>query len=146
MKNLLVAAAAIVAMSLPAVAADMPTKGPAAPVVPAPYNWTGFYAGVSLGWGWSSQDLNFITPAANQITSASIDTDGAVFGGHIGYQYQFGRWSLAQKPAYRPFLTDIAKKPGVLFRCHSRIDAMLGVLRTSGPLVGGSDMPYSIRG
>jgi hypothetical protein len=36
MKKLLVAAAAVVAMSLPAVAADMPTKGPAAPVVPAP--------------------------------------------------------------------------------------------------------------
>ena len=35
MKKFAVAAAAVVAMSLPAVAADMPTKGPAAPVVPA---------------------------------------------------------------------------------------------------------------
>jgi outer membrane immunogenic protein len=104
MKKFAVAAAAVVAMSLPAVAADMPTKGPAAPVVPTPYNWTGFYAGVSVGWGWTSQDVTFPFPSGNQITSASIDTDGAVFGGHIGYQYQIGRWVIGAEASLSAFI------------------------------------------
>ena len=90
--------------------------------------------------------MTFPFPSGNQITSASIDTDGAVFGGHIGYQYQIGRWVIGAEASLSPLLTDIAKKPPVLSRCPSEIGAMLGALRTSGPLAVGSDMPWPIRG
>jgi outer membrane immunogenic protein len=47
--------------------------------------------------------LSFPTPIANQITSASIDTDSPVFGWHIGYQYQFGRWVIGAEASLSTF-------------------------------------------
>lgn len=78
MKRLLVAAVAslgLVTASLPATAADLapsrmlPVKAPAY----MPFNWGGWYAGLNLGGGFS-------------------DVSGVVFGGQIGYNWQFGQW------------------------------------------------------
>jgi outer membrane immunogenic protein len=52
----------------------------------APFSWTGFYAGVHLGYGWSDIDWQE-TPAFDGSHSA----DGGVFGGQIGYNLQVGR-------------------------------------------------------
>jgi len=73
-------------------AADMPTKAPAkAPMVtPAPvYNWTGFYVGIDGGYGWGRHDRLNDTGFAN-----SYDSKGGLFGGHAGYNRQFGQWIL----------------------------------------------------
>ena len=52
-KATFILAAAVVGISAAAaLAADMPRKAP--PPVVAPPNWTGFYAGVHAGWGWTS--------------------------------------------------------------------------------------------
>ncbi len=78
MKRLLVAAVAslgLVAASLPAAAADIapsrmqPVKAPAY----LPFNWGGWYAGLNLGGGFT-------------------DVSGVIFGGQIGYNWQFGNW------------------------------------------------------
>jgi outer membrane immunogenic protein len=78
MKRLLVAAVAslgLVTASLPAAAADiapsrmLPVKAPAY----MPFNWGGWYAGLNLGGGFS-------------------DVSGVIFGGQIGYNWQFGQW------------------------------------------------------
>jgi outer membrane immunogenic protein len=78
MKRLLMAAVAslgLITASLPAAAADlgpsrmMPVKAPAY----MPFNWGGWYAGLNLGGGFS-------------------DVSGVVFGGQIGYNWQFGQW------------------------------------------------------
>ena len=78
MKRLLVAAIAslgLVTASLPAAAADiapsrmLPVKAPAY----LPFNWGGWYAGLNLGGGFS-------------------DVSGVIFGGQLGYNWQFGNW------------------------------------------------------
>ncbi|WP_245434234.1 outer membrane protein [Pseudolabrys taiwanensis] len=65
-----------------AYAADLPRKAPMVqPVAPIQmYNWTGFYAGVNLGGGWTNT------------SSGSINSDlsGVIGGGQIGYNWQTG--------------------------------------------------------
>jgi outer membrane immunogenic protein len=86
MKKLLLAGAALVVLTSAASAADLAarpyTKAPAyvAPV----YNWTGFYAGVMGGYGWSNQ----VDIAG--ATASTGDLNGGFGGGQIGYNWQFG--------------------------------------------------------
>ena len=114
MKSLLGALAGI-ALAAPlgtAVAADLrlPVKGPTmAPV--AVYNWTGFYAGVNVGYSWGRDSIDidatqrtrvfraFGLPAETLIsditaplggTSGRAEIDGFVGGGQIGYNWQTG--------------------------------------------------------
>jgi outer membrane immunogenic protein len=87
------ATAAVLACSLQsASAADLPRRPAAAAPVPyvAPmYNWTGFYAGVNLGWGWSDGDG---TIDVDGVGSGPIAGDGdGIFGGvQLGYNWQNG--------------------------------------------------------
>ncbi len=65
----------------------MPTKGPAIPIVAA-VNWTGFYVGAFGGGVLGTADWNFVGG------SASPHVGGYLWGGDIGYNYQFGQWVL----------------------------------------------------
>ena len=86
------AAAALGLMALlgtiPANAADAVMEEPPAPAAPMeepPLNtWTGAYAGVSLGYGFSG-DTDDGSPVNNE-----IGTDGFLLGGFAGYNYQVG--------------------------------------------------------
>ncbi|MGD9920495.1 MAG: outer membrane protein [Pseudorhodoplanes sp.] len=75
----------------PASAADIARpvyKAP--PPVVAMYNWTGFYAGGNIGWGWSSGDGDIIINGAAGTFSGSGD---GFFGGvQAGYNWQNGPW------------------------------------------------------
>jgi outer membrane immunogenic protein len=77
----------------PAMAADlgMPVKAPPAPVAPA-YNWTGFYLGGQIGYGWGSA----YQEGANGFgDTGNYDISGIVGGGTAGYNWQFGgSWVL----------------------------------------------------
>jgi outer membrane immunogenic protein len=84
----LVAVVAAIAFGNAANAADMPTKGPiykAPPAVVAPYNWTGFYAGLQAGYGWFDPTYNYAPGGA-----VKFDTNGFVGGGTVGYNWQTG--------------------------------------------------------
>ena len=73
-----------------ALAADLPQRPAAAPLLaPTPvYNWTGIYFGINGGWGWGSQEaLNLIT---NRFEGDSVSFSGGVFGGTAGAQIQSG--------------------------------------------------------
>lgn len=73
MKKIAMALAALAMTGAAAQAADMPVKARTyAPIAPV-YNWTGFYAGLNLGYGWASDSLR-----------------GVVGGGQIGYNWQAG--------------------------------------------------------
>jgi outer membrane immunogenic protein len=76
-----------------AVAADLPLKAPAPPPVQA-VSWTGFYVGGHAGyaWGRSDGDLTF-DPGTGPIvvfdpSHRTIDADGWLAGGQIGFNYQ----------------------------------------------------------
>jgi outer membrane immunogenic protein len=75
-------------------AADLPRKAPAmlAPVAPA-YSWTGCYAGVHVGYGWARSDVSesnvSVGPGGSGSVTSTLDSDGAVYGGQLGCNYQF---------------------------------------------------------
>lgn len=86
-------------------AADIATRPTTkAPIVAPIYNWSGFYAGVHAGYGWSNQDvtIGFSDPGGlGSIAGAvaagvvpvrfSPDRSGFIGGGQIGYNHQVSR-------------------------------------------------------
>ena len=107
MKKSLIGLVAIGALIAgPAMAADMnmPLKAPPAPIAPV-FSWTGLYLGINGGGGWARDNWldnngtpagcggTFVTPVAN--CPVSFRPDGGIFGGQIGYRYQFnGNWVI----------------------------------------------------
>ena len=113
MKRILIAAAVALSTASGAQAADLAarpyTKAP--PAVAAVYDWTGFYVGGNVGYGWGGNtdpSLSLVNPGnAGNITTflttgfpglssgnqfPNLNPDG-VFGGlQIGYDRQFGTW------------------------------------------------------
>jgi outer membrane immunogenic protein len=75
-----------------AAAADIQQARPAykAPVL-APisvYNWTGFYVGANVGYGWGRQDVSL--DGFGSVGSANLN--GVIGGGQIGYNWQVNQW------------------------------------------------------
>jgi outer membrane immunogenic protein len=102
MRALVIAAGVLAIAVLNASAADInrkPVLTKAPPVQPAPvsavYNWTGFYIGGNVGYGWSHRDFsNTITGTSptlhNSATNSGTDDGkGWLGGGHVGFNYQF---------------------------------------------------------
>src|SRR5438876_1166892 len=96
---LLTAAVLGVGCAHSAMAADLPVR--AAPVYPAPVavapTWTGLYVGFNGGWGWTQNNNVSVTPTgaiagAFPAFSISHQSNGAVFGGQLGYNWQAGNW------------------------------------------------------
>lgn len=84
-------ALASLAIASQAMAADMPPRQalpPQAVKAPPPpiFNWSGFYVGAHAGYGWGSSQ--FEAPAA---ATGAFDTDGWLFGGLVGVNYQTGQ-------------------------------------------------------
>jgi outer membrane immunogenic protein len=91
-------ALAVVALAgASASAADLAVKAPVykAPV-PIITPWTGFYAGVNVGYSWGRTHTDYSAVSTNngsipELTSDSADMNGVIGGGQIGYNYQFDR-------------------------------------------------------
>ena len=97
-----------------------------APVVPPPpgpppvINWTGFYAGAQIGYGWGDNDgsITYATPGglagqSNLGSSAIVvggssnyngDATGVIGGVHLGYNKQFDKWVVGLEGAVDPTL------------------------------------------
>ncbi len=63
------------------------------PYVAVPWNWTGFYGGVTAGYG-SGVSRNFVDYGGNTGNNnvhgwAENDPSGVLLGGAVGYNYQF---------------------------------------------------------
>ena len=82
-------------LSAAAQAADLPVKAPA-PIAPV-YNWTGFYIGGNVGYGWHDPTVSFTPndafPGLGGFTGAgppvSFNISGALGGFQLGYNWQF---------------------------------------------------------
>ena len=87
-----------------ATAADLPartyTKAPAA--IAAVYDWTGFYVGANVGYGWGNSRTNLTSDPAlvapgfiallGSANAAATRPAGVIGGGQIGYNWQQGQW------------------------------------------------------
>ena len=107
MKKIALGMLAVVAMTGSALAADMApryNKAPA-PVPVAIYNWTGFYVGGNVGYGWYDRNSTLIAPDAASVaffgpslaagalpSTYAVNPRGALGGGQIGYNWQSGMW------------------------------------------------------
>jgi outer membrane immunogenic protein len=98
MKKFLLGAVGLLALGLaaPASAADLaarPYTKAAGPMIPALYDWSGFYLGVNGGWGSSRKCWDATTPAGVFVAAQGChDATGGVAGGQIGYRWQAGAW------------------------------------------------------
>jgi outer membrane immunogenic protein len=99
--SLTLIAAITIGLTQFASAADLPVKAPiykAPPAVVAPL-WTGFYAGLNVGYSWGRSDsdgtvTNAATGAFIGAGSDTLNLDGIIGGGQIGYNYQITNWVL----------------------------------------------------
>jgi outer membrane immunogenic protein len=81
MGRIVIAGAFALGLCAPASAAD-PTAEVIIPAAPAPYNWTGFYAGVHGGYGWGDADA--VDPGV-----PDQEPEGGFGGLQVGYDHQF---------------------------------------------------------
>ncbi|MDB5572260.1 MAG: Autotransporter outer rane beta-barrel protein [Hyphomicrobiales bacterium] len=88
MKKVLLTAA-FAALSVPALAADLPRRSAApTPVYAAPiFTWSGFYVGAQLGYAWGKDKFSVLTPV---VDSFSTSPAGLLGGVHAGYNWQTG--------------------------------------------------------
>ena len=96
-RTLLVAVATAMLLAPPAFAADLAvphiyTKAPPVAVDPG-YNWSGFYAGINVGYGWgrSATTADFVDSGGGALLNSSagkFDLNGVTGGGQIGYNWQ----------------------------------------------------------
>jgi outer membrane immunogenic protein len=110
LKKILLAGIALGVLAAPAVAADMYVK---APLAPAPYYWTGYYAGINAGY--ADEQSNFtsaasptsdlalgVVPGVSEglaaLSSGGIPTSngaGFIGGGQVGYNLQLSSFLVA---------------------------------------------------
>ena len=74
-------------------AADMRAPVYKAAPLPVAYNWSGFYVGGHLGWGWAQEDatLTAFAPGVPDLPFGSVfngDRDGFLGGAQIGMNWQ----------------------------------------------------------
>lgn len=84
-----IAAAALLIAPIAAQAADLPQPGYKAPAYTAPSyaNWTGFYAGFNIGYGFGKSNW---TSAG--VTTGDFNVSGMLAGLTLGYNFQTGTW------------------------------------------------------
>ncbi|EKS39564.1 hypothetical protein HMPREF9695_01525 [Afipia broomeae ATCC 49717] len=80
-------------------AADMAPRYKAPPPIIAPvWSWTGFYAGLHAGGGWSDSSItqrNDLFPGFDTASFGNGNQAGVVGGGQVGYNWQFApNWLL----------------------------------------------------
>jgi outer membrane immunogenic protein len=91
MKKLLLSTAALAALTVSAVAADLParvaTPAPAPVYVPIS-DWTGFYLGIVGGYAFGKTSFT-PTGELTDLPKQHFQHDGGLVGGQVGFNYQF---------------------------------------------------------
>jgi len=122
MKKLLLAVVAAMTLGTGAQAADLgsPRMPIAAAVVAPVFNWSGFYLGAHVGYGWGR------TTANNGLIDIPANTHGPLIGGQIGFNYQINQIVLGVEAdlALAAVMGRPAANPAIYYRTSA-----LGSLR-----------------
>jgi opacity protein-like surface antigen len=118
MRKLLITAALLSTVTVPAAATDLPMKAPRASPEAIINDWSGFYVGVGAGYGWGREKFDNPKTTIDNLFDTSVSTvfdrsvlvqpgfaipfdlsrsfkeRGFVAGGFFGAQKQFGNWVL----------------------------------------------------
>ena len=101
MKKFLLGSLALAAVTAaPAMAADMPVAPPPAPVVY--YDWSGFYAGFSIGGVWHEVSRHYPNLHLGGFPAATYSSSGedVIIDFHGGLQWQWGPWVFGFEVGY----------------------------------------------
>jgi outer membrane immunogenic protein len=93
MKRILSAVILTAALTAPGLAADLGARTyTKAPVVAPVSNWSGFYVGGNLGYGWGSANTDIFDrpPAPDFHTTLGARSSGVIGGAQLGYNWQVG--------------------------------------------------------
>src|SRR5262245_28424338 len=82
----------------PAIAADLSVKAPIKPPPPV-LSWTGCFIGANVGGGWADKDYFDPLAAPPENNLSGHRASGAIGGGQVGCDYQFGRWVVGVEGA-----------------------------------------------
>jgi outer membrane immunogenic protein len=89
-KASLIISAAFALVATAASAADLPVKARPAPLpMAATYNWTGFYIGAHVGYGWGRTTTDTFDGAGTLTSATEGRRDGFLGGGQVGANWQF---------------------------------------------------------
>ncbi len=91
-RSVLLAAISSALLGSVAMAADLPSeKGPPvyAPPPPPVFSWTGVYIGAQVGYEWGQLSATSFSPFG-VVRNPTVDYQGVVGGGHVGYDYELG--------------------------------------------------------
>jgi len=85
-------------------AADLGRPVYKAAPTPAPvYNWSGFYVGGHVGYGWADLQSTVIDSSGAAFPVGTVftaDPDGWIGGGQIGFNWQSGNWVFGIEGEY----------------------------------------------
>jgi outer membrane immunogenic protein len=92
MAKILLGITAAVLLTAPVMAADirMPAKAPPAAVVATAYNWTGFYIGGHVGYGWGRSKIFDVDGYGFGAETLRYNFNGIIGGVQAGYNWQMG--------------------------------------------------------
>lgn len=96
MKRIVGAVMVTAALTAPGLAADLAARSyTKAPMVAPVSNWSGFYVGGNLGYGWGDEntDFSFLPgPASFDLNNGSVGarSTGVIGGAQAGYNWQIG--------------------------------------------------------
>ena len=113
-RTVLAAAAMLMAAPLAANAADLRRpyyKGQPA-LMPAYYNWAGFYVGVNAGYGWGQS--HWTSPLVD------INPKGGMFGATVGYNYQLGAFVFGLEGDFDWSMMKGSNACGVAATCETK--------------------------
>ena len=151
MRNTLIAASVAALVSVPAAhaggfSAPVVDVAPAPVITPAPADWQGGYAGITLGYAFGGDDDIGVRPPGVDIGSAELS--GVNAGLRLGYRWQRDRWVVGPEVAYVAGdindSFDFTLLGGGDF--ESEVNNMLGLRLKTGYLVRPDTLVYGIAG
>jgi outer membrane immunogenic protein len=147
MKRSGIALLAFVALSTTAYSADLWTNNTSPVNSPAfssasVAQWTGFYAGVSGGYGWGTTTNS--TPVPGGTTSSDINSSGWTLGGHAGYNMDMGGFVLGGEADLQ--WANIGYSETVAAGTFTAKTDMFGTLRARAGVPIGQVMPFATLG
>ena len=96
---MVLAAAFCSAASTTVLAADMAVPRMSLP--PLLYNWSGFYLGAHIGYGWDNRDAEIFDPTGAPLVSGSTNGSSLIGGVQIGYNFALTpQWILGIEADY----------------------------------------------
>ncbi len=94
LRHLKAASVAAIALTGPALAADLGPPPPPVYVPPVPiFTWTGVYVGGQIGYAWGSQNADF-GDSFGLFDSVSYNSSGVIGGAHVGYNLQLTQFVI----------------------------------------------------